>query len=179
MHFIGLIIAVATAIFWVGRAARSAKDIADVASSFRNMPRRNRFKNRASKRDVELIDDPIDAATVLMVCVARLSDHAQAHDGLLSEAAQSRILSVLAKYMELSQREADELLTQMLWTTKNFVQADTALVPMTNILAKGINHADAEDLSDMLRKISHADNAPNIEQKNFIERFRDRIGLNG
>lgn len=179
MHIIGLIIAIATAIYWVSKAARGAKDIADVASTFRNMPRRSRFKNRASKRGIELIDDPMDAATILMVSVARLSDYSQENDGLLSDAAQARIISTLVKYMRISKREADELLTQMRWTTKNFVQPDSALVPMTNILAASINHADAEDLSDMLRKVSHADNAANTEQKSFINRFRDRIGLSG
>lgn len=178
MHIIGIIIAIATAIYWVGRAARGAKDIADVASTFRNMPRRSRFKNRASQRGMELIDDPMDAATILMVSVARLSAYSQAHDGLLSDKAQARILSVLVKSMQLSRREAEELLTQMRWTTKNFVQADTALVPMTNILSASINHSDAEDLSNMLRKISHADTAATTEQKDFINRFRNRIGLN-
>lgn len=177
MHILGLIIALATAVVWVGRAARGAKDIADVASGLRNMPGRNRFKNRASKRGMELIDDPMDAAAILMVSVARLSGYSQPHDGLLSETAQKQIASLLVKNMHLSNREADELLTQMRWTTKNFVQADTALVPMTNILAKSINHTDAEDLADMLGKISDADGKANTEQENFINRYRDRIGL--
>lgn len=179
MHILGFIIALATAVFWVGRAARGAKDIADVASGFRNMPRRNRYKNRASKRGMELIDDPMDAATILMVCVARLSDYSEAHDGLISDITQACIVSLLVKNMHLSDREADELLTQMRWTTKNFVQTDTALVPMTNILTKSINHADAEDLSGMLREISCAYGSENAAQKNFINRYRDRIGLTG
>ena len=74
MHIIGIIIALATAVFWVGRAARSAKDIADMASTLKNMKRPNQFKSRSPKREISEIDDPMDAAVILMICVARLSN---------------------------------------------------------------------------------------------------------
>ncbi len=177
MHIIGIIIAIATAIFWVSRAARGARDVADAANTLRNMPRRMHFKNEAGKRGLDLIDTPMEAATILMVSIAKLSDYAAAHDGLLSGSSTSRIITTLKSYMRISAVEADELLTQMRWTVKDLTQPDTALAPMTNILSGAINRAEADDLSDMLRKISHADGDPNPEQRAFIARVRERLGL--
>ena len=177
MHILGIIIAVATAIFWVTRAARGVNEVASAAKTLRNMPRRMRFKSKAGKRGIDLIDNPAEAATVLMVSVAKLSVYAIEHEGLISGASTSRIIATLKSYMKISAVEADELLTQMRWAVKDLAQPDTALMPMTNILSKVINRAEADDLSDMLRKISHADGEPNDDQRAFIEKVRERLGL--
>jgi hypothetical protein len=177
MHILGIIIAVATAIFWVSRAARGVNEVASAAKTLRNMPRRMRFKNKADKRGIDLIDDPMESATILMVSVAKLSDYANEHEGLISGAVTSRIIATLKSYMKISAVEADELLTQMRWAVKDLSQPDTVLAPMTNILSKAINRAEADDLSDMLRKISHADGAPNDDQRVFIDKVRERLGL--
>jgi len=177
MHILGIIIAVATAIFWVTRAARGAKDVVDVAKTLRNLPRRMRFKNKAGKRGLDLIDRPADAATVLMVSVAKLSHYAKEHDGLISGASTSHIIATLKSYMKISAVEADEMLTHMRWAVRDLAQPDTVLAPMTNVLSKTISRTEADELSDMLEKISHADGEPNDAQRTFIERVRERLGL--
>ena len=177
MHILGLIIAVATAIWWISRAARGARDVADMAQGLANMPRRNRFRKQAGKRGIDLIDAPQEAATILMVCVARLSSYGLKSGGQISDIAANKIITVLQSYMKISAREADELLTHMRWAAQELVQPESALVPMTNLLRDGINHAEAEDLSDMLRKISHADGNANDAQRAFIEKFRERTGI--
>ncbi|PHS41604.1 MAG: hypothetical protein COA91_02180 [Robiginitomaculum sp.] len=177
MHLLGIIIAVATAIFWVTRAARGAKDVVDVANTLRNLPRRMRFKNKAGKRGLDLIDTPMEAATVLMVSVAKLSDYSATHDGLISGASTGRIIETLKTFMKISAVEADELLTQMRWVVKDLVQVGTALTPMTNVLSSAIQRAEADDLSDMLQKISRADGKPNAEQRAFITKVRAQLGL--
>lgn len=177
MHIIGLIIAVATAIFWVSRAARGAQDVANFANDVRNMPRRNRFRKKAAKRGIDLIDDPVEAATILMVSVARLSDYSSQSGGLLSGESISKIVNIIQSYMKLSAKEADEMLTQMRWTVQDLVQPESALAPMTDILKAGITMTEAEDLSDMLHKVSHADGQANNAQNAFVERFRERTGL--
>ena len=177
MQIIAVIIALASLVFWLGRAARGAKDVADAANTLRNFPRKHRFSKAASKRGIDLIETPMEAATILMISLAKLSDYAASHDGLISGASTSRIISILKSYMQISAVEADEILTQMRWTIKDIDQPETALAPMTNVLAKKITRAEADDLSDMLRQISHADGAPNPEQRAFISRVRERLGL--
>ena len=177
MHIIGIIIAVASAIFWLSRAARGVNEVADAANNLANMPRRFGFRKRASKRGIDLIDTPQDAATILMVSLANLSDYAAGHDGIPSEAATNRIVNCLKKYMNLRENDARELLTQMRWSVKDLVQPDTALAPMTNVLTGTISRDEADDVSDMLRHISHADGEPNPEQRAFIARVRERLGL--
>lgn len=177
MHFIGLIIAVATAIWWISRAAQGAKDLSDMAQGITKAPRRNRFRKKAAKRGIDLIDNPREAATILMVSVARLSKFAQQNTGTISDASIQKIIGILQSYMKISGREADELLTQMRWSAQELIQPETALLPMTTILRDSVNHAEAEDLSDMLRKVSHADGDATPAQKAFIDKFRERTGL--
>ncbi len=178
MHIIGLIIALASAIFWVSRAASGAKDIIDVANTVKNTPRRMRFKKKASLRGIDLIDNAIDAATALMVSVARLSDYSQSHDGLISQKTQNKIISLLEKNMVISFDEADELLTQMRWNIQDIMQAETALMPMVNVLAQQVKQADLFDLSVMLSEVAKVDSKANQHQLNFIAKFRDRSGIN-
>lgn len=177
MHILGLIIALASAIFWVSRAARGAKDIIDVANTVKNAPRRMKFKKNASTRGIDLIDNAMDAATVLMVSVGRLSNYSNSHDGLLSQKTQNTIISILKSNMKISHSEADELLTQMCWHIKDMMQAETALAPMVSVLTQHVKQAELFDLSDMLHKISQADGAANQSQKNYIEKFCERTGI--
>ncbi|PHR57179.1 MAG: hypothetical protein COA43_12380 [Robiginitomaculum sp.] len=179
MHIIGVIIALATAVFWIGKAAGGVNNIANAASTLQNMPRRNRFRKNASKRGIDLIDNPLEAATILMVCTARLSDYAHQHDGLISDSAKGNIVAALRKHMQISIPESEDLLTHMSWASQDLALPEVALVPMANILTKNINRAEALDLSDMLTAISHADGTPNTDQESFVAHFRDRVGLNG
>ena len=177
MHIIGLIIALASAIFWVSRAARGAKDIIDVANTVKNAPRRMRFKKNASLRGIDLIDNAMDAATILMVSVGRLSDYSHSHDGLLSKKTQNTILSALKSHMKISHSEADGLLTQMQWNIKDSLQADAALMPMVNVLVQQVKQAELFDLSDMLHEVSQADGKANQSQEHFIGKFCERTGI--
>ncbi len=90
MHIIGVIIALATAVFWVGRAARGAKDIVDIASSLKNMQRPSRFKSRNPQRDISIIDEPMDAAVILMICVGKLSSFGQMGKDQISTSVHSK-----------------------------------------------------------------------------------------
>lgn len=177
MHIIGIIIALATAVFWVGRAARSAKDIADMASTLKNMKRPNQFKFRSPKREISEIDDPMDAAVILMICVARLSNFGQIGQDQISDPARTKITELLGQYMQITKTEAQMLLEQMLWTTKTMEKPDTALGEMTKIIATQIDHKDAQDLSTMLQAVSLANGHQGEEQENFISRFEGRMGL--
>ena len=177
MHIIAIIIAIASAIWWISRAVKGAGDVVNAANILRNLPRRRRFQKQADKRGIDLINNPMEAATILMISVAKLSDYAAAHEGLISGASTGRIIETLKSYMKISAVEADELLTQMRWVVQGLAQPETALAPMTNILSTKIVRAEADDLSDMLRKISHADGKPNSEQRMFITRVRERLGL--
>ena len=177
MHIIGIVIALATAVFWVGRAARSAKDIADMASTLKNMKRPNRFKTRSSKRELSSIDEPMDAAVILMICVARLSSFGQMGAVQISDAAHAKITELLVGYMQVSKSEASELLTQMLWTTNTQAEPETILSPITNIMSKQIGHKDAQDLSTMLGEVANSDGVANTAQTDFITRFENRLGI--
>ena len=98
MQFLALVIAVATAIFWIGRAARGARDIADAATRVKNRARTAHFPPAQ------------EAAATLMICIARLSNYSQTHDGFMSEAVQSKILDLLKTSMHISTAQAAQLM---------------------------------------------------------------------
>ncbi len=177
MRFVILIAIVITALVWLGRAARAKRDIGEAAHTLSNFPRRIKFKKNAAKRGLDLINTPIEAATILMVCVAKLSDYAKTHDGLISGKASSCIINMLKTNMHITALEADELLTQMRWLVSALNQIDTPLLPMSAFLAGHISRSEADDLADMLAEISRANGEPNAAQRAFIDHLRDRLGL--
>ena len=181
MHIIGIIIAVASAIFWISRAMGSARDIGRSAGrqaqGIANLPRKRRFQKQSNKRGLDLIDEPIDAALVLMVSISRLSDYARRNGGLLSDDQAMIITNHLVSRMELEPSEAQERITQIRWTVSNVVLPETVLMPMTNLLNKAINRSEAKELGLMLEKIARAHGQPNDAQNDFLRKYRERAGL--
>src|SRR5690606_12995385 len=75
MHIILAILGalgVAAMIAWrISIAIHAAREIGDAAQGLANLPRKMRFQSRARREGVEVIADPREAATLLMLSVAR------------------------------------------------------------------------------------------------------------
>lgn len=170
MQFLALIVALATAIVWIGRAASGARAIADVADRMKNRGAANSHKNS--------FPPSLEAAATLMICTAQLSNYSLTHEGLVSEAVQSKILELLKNNMQISAQNANHLLQRGRALVKDNSQPETSLAPMTDILAKHISAQEARELSDMLRAIAQTGSTINPAQASFMLRYEKRMGLN-
>ena len=172
MHIIGILIAVASLIYWVSRASRGVGDIADAANTVANLPRRRRFSKKYNASGFDLVETPVEAATVLMIAAARMS-----HDKRVTERAEQEIVAQLTQNMQLSEDNADGIYRQMHSLTYNITLPESALFPMVDILKSEIDRDDAEELALMMEAAARLDGTANTEQSEFIRRFRERMGL--
>ncbi|WP_026942397.1 hypothetical protein [Hellea balneolensis] len=172
MHIIGILIAIASLIFWISRASRGVGDIADAANTVANLPRRRRFSKKYNQSGFDLVETPIEAATVMMISTARMSDKKR-----VTEDMEQEIISQLIKNMDLNLDDADGVYRQMHSLTYDITLPESALFPMVDILKNQINKEDAEGLVLMMDATARSEGVINSEQKEFIRRYRERMGL--
>jgi len=174
VHIIGILTTIAIAIFWISRAVRGSRDIADAARHFKNRPRQDKFRKLHGKSGYSLVETPIEAATVLMIATARL-------DSLrgVSEAEIAAITLQLENYMQLNTDAADGLYRQIYNLIQDITLPETALFPMVDILKTSIERDEAVELAQMMERVANCETPATAEQKEFIRRFKERMNLLG
>ena len=172
MHIIGILIAVATLIYWISRASKGVGDIADAANTVANLPRRRRFSKKYHQSGYDLVETPVEAATVLMISTAKMGMVKR-----ITPEEEGKIIDHLSKSMGLDADDADGLYRQMHSLTYDLTLPENALFPMTAILKADIDKKDAEELANMMDNVAASSGEATQEQKEFIRRFRERMGL--
>ncbi len=173
MHIIIVILgALATILFLLSRISRSASDLTETAQELSNLPRKLRHRRNAGKQGLDLIENPVEAATVLMISIARMDGI-----GRVSETQAEAIAVQLSDHMQLDPDDAGGFVVQLRSLTSYLKQADSALFPMVDLLRQKISKDEARDLVGMMAVIAEADGPTNDEQRNFIRRFEERMGL--
>lgn len=174
MHIIlGLLGLIAAAGFWIHRinaAARSAQDIADIAGEAANLPRKMRFQHRARKKALEIVDDPREAACVLMLGVAR-------GKGEMTTEQKVAIREQMEEHFRASTEDAEELLARASWVSSDVKDPQTLIRKMVDFLIKQVTQDELRQLDDMLLSIARIEGDPTPEQAEFISAFRMRSGL--
>lgn len=175
MHIIvGILAAIAGILFYVSRISRSAGDLVDAANEIGNLPRKLRYRKKAGKRGLDLIEEPVEAATVLMISIARMDKFGRVTDAQAKSVAQE-----LCENMQLDMSEAEDMIIQMRSITQYLNQPDSTLFPMINILQNTIGKSDARELAAMMRRVGSIESPLDNAQTDFMRRFEDRMGLLG
>jgi len=181
MHILAIILGILGAGFWWAlRLSAHRKNIGDAANFARgavvqakNLPRQRRFKKAHNKRGFDLIETPVEAATVLMIMIARAGESRR-----IDEAERAVMEAQLTANMQLSADEADGMIRQMDSLTHDIVLPESAITPMTKLLRQHIDREEARDLVDMLNQVASASDAIDINQKEFLRHFKEGFDLN-
>lgn len=181
MHILAIILGVLGAGFWWAlRLSAHRKNIGDAANMARgavvhakNLPRQRRFKKAHNKRGFDLIETPMEAATVLMIMMARAGDSRR-----IDDVERDIIEAQLIANMQLSADDADGMIRQMDSLTHDIVLPETSITPMTKLLRQYIDREEARDLVDMLGRVASATGAADINQREFLRRFKEGFDLN-
>lgn len=178
MHFIiGTLIAVASLVYWLGMASRGAREISSLAHDVKNMPRRRKFQKDASKEALDMIDDPVDAAAILMIAIARSNGVGSGGGGRVSDIEGEEICRLLENKMQLTPDHAEDLILQLKALTQQITLQDTLLFRMVDVLRGNITADDAQDLAQMLEAVAASDGPPSLDQKEMVRRFKERMGI--
>jgi len=177
MHILLLILGILTTIgIWSWRiqmARRGAKVAMDTARTITNAPRRFTFRYKAGRGGIGLIEDPREAAAIMMMEVAR------GREGPLTE-RQARIIDEeIMRNFNFIQAEADELSAHAAWVTNSAPDPQAAMRKLSQLVvsAPQLGPKEIVDLDAMLVAVSEAEGVPTREQLALLQVFRDKAGL--
>lgn len=177
MHILVLIFGILMTIgVWSWRlqmARRGAKAALDAAGAIANVPRRFAFRYKAGKGGISLIEDPREAAAIMMMEVAR------AREGPLTEAQARVIDQEMIAHFDFAQAEADELSAHAAWVTNSLPDPQAAMRKLSQLIvsAPQLGPKEIVDLDAMLVAVSEAEGVPTREQLTLLQVFRDKAGL--
>jgi hypothetical protein len=177
MHIVLGILAILTAIgiwMWRIRAAKEGLDVAtDVAKTVANAPRRFAFKYKMGKGGLDLIDDPREAASIMLMLVA-LGRGAQ-----LSDRQSDIIETEIRDHFRVTALEAEELAAHASWVAKSCPPAEAAMRTLSHkiVAAPQLGPKEVVDLDAMLVAVSEAEGLPTRGQLGLLQVYRDVAGL--
>lgn len=176
MYIVALTLAILAGIlFWHWQARRAEEIAGELEGAPRtpaNLPRRLAYKRKSGKRGFALVDDPREAAVVLMVEIARAGRE-------MSRAAREVIDDLIGSEFRLQSEDADALVAYAIWLLRDAAVADAVVARMTTILLDmpQIGPKEIVDLDGMLVAVSEADGRPNQDQLALLQTFRNVAGV--
>lgn len=159
---------------WRIRMAREgAREAAKLAQSAANMPRKLAFRYKASKNGISLIQDPREAAAIMMMEVAR------ARGGPLTAAQSAAMDREIMRHFEFTQDEADELTVHAAWVTNSAPPPIETMRKLSQLIVSSsvLGPKEVIDLDAMLVAVSEAEGLPTRDQLALLQVYRDKAGL--
>ena len=172
MHIIGILTAIAVLIYWVTRAAGSARDSGLTAAWQRK--KRWDYSNVNAGSDLDALTTPLDAAAALMIMVGR-----DGVNGELGTVMRQSIELHLENDMDVDLTAAQETIKNVSRTLRNTTQADTIISPCCKILRETIERGDAVKLADILDTLFAQVGTDAADKKQLIYGYKERMGLLG
>ena len=159
---------------WRLRMARDgAREAADLARTAANLPRRLAFKYKAGRNGLDLIDDPREAASIMMMEIAR------ARGGPLTDRQSDVISEEMIRHFNFTLDEAHELVAHAAWVTNKapLPQETMRRLSQKIVADKYLGPKEVVDLDSMLVAVSEAEGTPTKDQLSLLQVYRDKAGL--
>lgn len=176
MHILAILIGLISFIgIWYYRIKvlrEAASDGKKVVETVANLPRKMRFKSKTAKAGLDVVDDPREAATILMLEVAQAR-------GTLTTNQEATIRGEIMHHFEFTEGDANELMTQAAWLSRNGGAAHVVVARMTDFVKQvpGMGDKELIDLDGMLVTVSEAEGEPTSSQLDLISQFRAKAGI--
>ena len=177
MHMLIGLLAVLTAIgvwAWRLRMAKRGLDVAtDIAKTVASAPRRLAFKYRMWKGGLDLIDDPREAAAIMLIQVAL------ARGGPLTPLQSDVIEAEMCEHFQYLPSEAENLAAHAAWVSQSCPPATVTMTQLSKLIvnAPQLGPKEVIDLDAMLVAVSEAEGVPTRAQLALLQVYRDLAGL--
>ena len=150
----------------------AANDGRKAIETVANLPRKMRFKNKSGKGGLSVVDDPREAAAILMLEIAQAR-------GTLTEKQEASIRGEIMHHFEFSEGAANELISQAGWLSRNAGASHVVMSKMTDFVRKtpGMPGKELVDLDGMLVVVSEAEGDPTDSQLDLLTIYREKTGL--
>ena len=177
MHIIlGLFTLLVAIGVWVWRlqmAKRGLDVAADVARTVANAPRRLAFKYKTGKGGLDLIDDPREAAAIMMMEVAL------GRGGPLTPLQGDIIEAEMREHFQYTPAEAEDLAAHAAWVCQSAPPATETMKRLSKLIvgSSQLGPKEVVDLDAMLVAVSEAEGLPTRAQLALLQVYRDMAGL--
>lgn len=150
---------------WIGWAIRRTRGYIEGGN-----PSQTNIKTESLKD----IDNPLEAASALMIAVARMDG-----DGKLSAAQSRHIRQELESKMALTPGAASAMLGKVRSMTRSYNRAQSILPAVAPALKNALTEDEIGELVGMLTVVAEGDGPINRDQMEFIANVRDRLDKDG
>lgn len=120
--------------------------------------------------DINKVDDPVEAATALMVAIARMDTI-----GKVTPAQSQLIASELQVHMGLSARDATARVKNIRNISRHLNRPQSLGPIMIKVLSGQVTETEITDLTAMMTRIAEVEGAMNRDQMEFITSIRDAL----
>lgn len=162
MHIIiGAIIALGT-LFW------AVSRLVDTASDAKASARRFRWSRKHNKRLIDTLEDPREAAAILMLQVA-------AYEGDITEKQKTVILGEIKSAFQASSGEAEEFYGFARHVLGETPEVANVLRRVLAPIQTGCSDREKQELLEMLETVAALDSEPNHRQISLINKIRSDL----
>ena len=114
--------------YWRIKALQEvAKDGRKIAETVGNLHRKLRFKNKTGKLGLAAVDDPREAAAILMLEIAQAR-------GTLTERQEAAVRGEVMHHFEFNEADSNSLITQAGWLSRNGGASHVVMSKMTDFV---------------------------------------------
>ena len=154
-------------------ARQGARHAIDLAKTAANAPRRLAFKYKAAQGGIMMIEDPREAAAIMMMEVAR------ARGGPLTERQAAIIEEEIMQAFQFGKADAEDLSAHAAWVTNNAPKPHDTMRKLSQLIVSSpqLGPKEVVDLDAMLVAVSEAEGTPTRDQLALLQVYRDRAGL--
>ena len=173
LFLLGILVAIGVWSWRIRMAREGLREAGKLAQTAINMPRKLAFKYRTGRGGLGLIEDPREAAAIMMMEVAR------ARGGPLTESQTAAIDHEIMHHFEFSQEEADALTAHAAWVTNSAPPPAETMRKLSQLIVSSsvLGPKEIIDLDAMLVAVSEAEGLPTRDQLALLQVYRDKAGL--
>ncbi|MEZ5945539.1 MAG: hypothetical protein R3C13_06310 [Hyphomonas sp.] len=173
LFLLGLIAAFGIWSWRIRMAREGAREAFKLAQGAANLPRKMAFRYKASQNGLSLIQDPREAAAILLMEIAR------ARGGTLTERQSETIEREIVHHFQFTPAEAEELAAHAAWVTNTAPSPAETVRRLSNLIVSSpvLGPKEVIDLDAMLVAVSEAEGTPTRDQLALLQMYRDKAGL--
>lgn len=155
--------------WWRFKMVRQATgEIGDMAGRVWGQYKRNKFRKKVEDSPLEAVDDPVAAAVVMMLAVAKEA-------GPLTSEVEAVVLREITGPMKIA--EPTELLVFSKWVASHVQDANNVSFRYAKLWAGALNMDERWKFVAMVERVAQAAGGLTAIQHAKIAKFRERLGL--
>lgn len=173
LALLSLLAAAAVWYFRIRMISRAAQDGYRLARGASNRTRKLSQDGRGPREGLRAVSDPREAAAVMMLEVARSA-------GPVTKAHENAMMIEMRVNFGLSEADAEALYAQAAWLTRKRPAPHAVIARMSDVVVNspGLGPKEFDDLCAMLENVAVADGDVTTVERDLIQIWRRKAGLN-